>query len=386
MLLRSVLTQRFIQLSAGTFHCVALDDMGQAWVWGANAEGQLGVGDVAQRSQPAVVQFLGGKNVMRVAAGAYHTLFLTDTGELYSAGLNTNGQLGHGDDAARSLPSQVLALRYANISNIACGAYSSYAVTDAGAVYSWGNNAFGQLGLGRDAASSVLTPTHLRWFSDQQAVIYELFGGQRTVFAVEQSGHVYAIGNNEFGMLGVGDETTRNVPAQLGDLVGKNVYQIAAGAYHTLSVTGCLNLVSPCSGHGKCDEIEKCKCDTGFRGPPRPLSFRRPRVCVASLARPLCARFALGVGQPGGEGEGEGAGGQGEGPPGGGGGGGGGGGDRGRLRGGGSQWAEGTHLRSGPRPPPACSPPTTSGWSALPSSYPYPPSPPPGRLCFWTWR
>jgi len=51
MLLRSVLYQRFIQLSAGTFHCAALDDMGQVWVWGANAEGQLGMGDVAQRSQ-----------------------------------------------------------------------------------------------------------------------------------------------------------------------------------------------------------------------------------------------------------------------------------------------------------------------------------------------
>ena len=40
------------------------------------------------------LQFLENKNVVRVAAGAYHTLFLTDFGELYSAGLNANGQLG----------------------------------------------------------------------------------------------------------------------------------------------------------------------------------------------------------------------------------------------------------------------------------------------------
>ena len=326
-----MLSQRFIQLSAGTFHCVALDDMGQAWVWGANAEGQLGTGDVAQRSQPALVQYLGGKNVVRVAAGAYHTLFLTDAGQLFSAGLNTNGQLGHGDDVARSLPAQILALRlvracgaglgllwgsrscracsvlhasccrhgrhrvysqrclqslcacrrYANISNVACGAYSSYAVTDSGRVYSWGSNAFGQLGLGPLAATSVATPSYIKWFTEKEAVIYELFGGQRTVFAMDQSGHVFAMGNNEFGMLGVGDETTRNVPAQLADLVGKNVYRIAAGAYHTLSITGCLNLVSPCSGHGKCDEIDKCKCDTGYRGRSLPPSAPR---CVAVQA------------------------------------------------------------------------------------------------------
>ncbi len=40
------------------------------------------------------LQFLEDKNVVRVAAGAYHTLFLTDFGELYSTGLNANGQLG----------------------------------------------------------------------------------------------------------------------------------------------------------------------------------------------------------------------------------------------------------------------------------------------------
>lgn len=176
------------------------------------------------------------------------------------------------DAHASSLPSSLCSPRaiflgrYANVSNVACGAYSSYAVTDTGAVYSWGNNGFGQLGLGPAGASSVLTPSYISWFTQKEAVIYDLFGGQRTVFAIDQSGQIFAIGNNEFGMLGVGDETTRQLPAQVADLVGKNVYRIAAGAYHTLSITGCLNLVSPCSGHGKCDEINKCKCDTGYRG------------------------------------------------------------------------------------------------------------------------
>ena len=47
---------------------------------------------------------------------------------------------------------------------------------------------------------------------------------------------------------------------------GKNVHRVAAGAYHTLSITGCEHLVSPCSGHGKCDTIGKCVCDAGYRG------------------------------------------------------------------------------------------------------------------------
>jgi hypothetical protein len=46
----------------------------------------------------------------------------------------------------------------------------------------------------------------------------------------------------------IGDETTRNVPAVLADFESKNVYKVAAGAYHSLSITGCANLASPCSG------------------------------------------------------------------------------------------------------------------------------------------
>ena len=112
--------------------------------------------------------------------------------------------IGHGDTVSRSLPVLVEALRSSNISNIACGAYSSYAVTDAGEVWSWGNNGFGQLGLGPSAPVAVLTPQFIRWFREKQYVIYELFGGQRTVFAISESGDVFAMGNNEFGMLGVG--------------------------------------------------------------------------------------------------------------------------------------------------------------------------------------
>jgi len=38
-------------------------------------------------------------------------------------------------------------------------------------------------------------------------------------------GDVFAMGNNEFGMLGLGDETTRNIPAKLTDFVGTYIYE-----------------------------------------------------------------------------------------------------------------------------------------------------------------
>lgn len=41
-------------------------------------------------------------------------------------------------------------------------------------------------------------------FAEMGAVVYRLFGGQRTVFAVDEGSDVFAIGNNDFGMLGLG--------------------------------------------------------------------------------------------------------------------------------------------------------------------------------------
>ena len=49
--------------------------------------------------------------------------------------------------------------------------------------------------------------------------------------------------------------------------VGKNVFRVAAGAYHSLFVTGCQELASPCSGHGECDVLNNCVCAAGYRGP-----------------------------------------------------------------------------------------------------------------------
>lgn len=256
-----------LYITGGAFHVAALTDQGEVWVWGQNAEGQLGLGDFSQRNQPTRVAFLVGINIIKVATGAYHTLVLTDVGDLYTTGLNDNGQLGHGDVQSRKVPTLVTSLQEHNISSVAAGDYASYAITDAGEVYSWGNNGYQQLGLSipRDM-QSILLPTRIQALKDKNAVIYQIFGGQRTVFAVDQGSDIYAIGNNDFGMLGMGDETQRATPEKVNNFVGDNVFQIASGAYHSVAITGCFDLAMPCSGHGECDGNGQCMCDTGYKG------------------------------------------------------------------------------------------------------------------------
>ncbi|XP_059416787.1 alsin-like isoform X1 [Carassius carassius] len=67
----------------------------EVWSWGHGQEGQLGHGDLLPRPQPVCVKSLIGKEVLRVAAGAHHSLALTAQSQVFSWGCNTSGQLGH---------------------------------------------------------------------------------------------------------------------------------------------------------------------------------------------------------------------------------------------------------------------------------------------------
>ncbi|XP_029462134.1 alsin isoform X2 [Rhinatrema bivittatum] len=67
----------------------------EVWSWGRGKEGQLGHGDVLPRLQPLCVRCLDGKEVIRLTAGGLHSLALTAKSQVYSWGSNAFGQLGH---------------------------------------------------------------------------------------------------------------------------------------------------------------------------------------------------------------------------------------------------------------------------------------------------
>ncbi|XP_041935817.1 alsin isoform X4 [Alosa sapidissima] len=67
----------------------------EVWSWGRGQEGQLGYGDFQTRSQPLCIKSLSSKEVVRIAAGAHHSLALTAQSQVFSWGSNSSGQLGH---------------------------------------------------------------------------------------------------------------------------------------------------------------------------------------------------------------------------------------------------------------------------------------------------
>ncbi|HEU0030478.1 MAG TPA: hypothetical protein VFQ53_07595 [Kofleriaceae bacterium] len=141
------------RIVGGGAHFCALDNQAAVWCWGRNTKGQLGIGasdrggvDTARR-----IESLGG--VIQLALGHEHTCALLRDGTVWCWGSDEHGQLGDDD---RAFTPRFEPARVPNLSGvvveIAAGAEHTCART-ADAVYCWGSNEHGRLGIGVAPAS-----------------------------------------------------------------------------------------------------------------------------------------------------------------------------------------------------------------------------------------
>jgi PKD repeat protein len=146
----------------------------------------------------------------------------TASGAIWTWGDNQYGQLGDGTTTRRTSPVRVLASGAAALD---AGAHHSVTVRSDGTVLTWGRGYRGQLGLG--SLANRPTPTVVPGLPPA----VEVGDGRDQTFAVTADGRVWAWGDNSAGQLGDGTTTTRPAPVQLG-VTG--VAAVQSGATHTV--------------------------------------------------------------------------------------------------------------------------------------------------------
>ena len=136
-------------VAAGQNHTAAVTSGGLLFTWGHGAFGRLGHGDTGNRLVPTAVGRPAGRVVM-VACGWAHTLVVLHDGALWACGNGHRGRLGLNDRADRHVFERVRveAFGSARVVAAAAGRYHSAAVTEDGALWTWGLGYEGQLGLG----------------------------------------------------------------------------------------------------------------------------------------------------------------------------------------------------------------------------------------------
>jgi alpha-tubulin suppressor-like RCC1 family protein len=156
-------TQVFTQISATFNHTCAVSNLGEIYCWGQGGDGRLANNGTGSESVPTKIENPQGVATIAwamVAAGEMHSCGLTTTNEAYCWGANGSGQIGDGTTDGRLIPVlvDVSGLNGATFEWIGAGRNYSCGRTAAGALYCWGSNEFGKLGINSDDASRS-TPT-----------------------------------------------------------------------------------------------------------------------------------------------------------------------------------------------------------------------------------
>lgn len=81
----------------GKNHSFVLNEKGQLYGWGCNFNGQLGIGTTEDTHLPTLIKELKEVKVVHVDGGDSHTVALTEEGKIYAWGANEEGQVGVGD-------------------------------------------------------------------------------------------------------------------------------------------------------------------------------------------------------------------------------------------------------------------------------------------------
>ena len=233
--------ERVMMVACGVVHTAALTESGGVFTFGAGGNGQLGHGSTKNQLAPTRVlaMHLNDEQIVMVDAGGAHTVALSKEGHVFTWGYGGDGQLGHQDRESLLLPRQVQLgwLSGDKVSFVAAGGFHTIALSAGGRLYSWGDGSWGQLGHGDEDERLVPTPVPAVDFAGMP-VVMAACGGVHTL-AVTHNGGLWACGRGGAGQLGLNDggdrlEFRRVGMQQLGGVV---VVAVAAAPMHSAIYT-----------------------------------------------------------------------------------------------------------------------------------------------------
>ncbi|XP_028902398.1 X-linked retinitis pigmentosa GTPase regulator [Ornithorhynchus anatinus] len=219
------------QLSAGSNTSAALTEDGELYMWGDNSEGQIGLASESNVCVPCRVVI--GKPVSWVSCGYYHSALVTTDGELYTFGEPENGKLGLSSEQLKNhrIPQLVPGIS-GKVNQVACGGGHTVALTEED-VYTFGLGEFGQLGLGTCIFETSVPKVveHLR----KQKIHYVACGENHTAL-ISDTGLMYTFGDGRHGKLGLGEENFTNqfIPTLCSNFLRFSVHLVACGGCHML--------------------------------------------------------------------------------------------------------------------------------------------------------
>ena len=237
-------------ITAGNAHFCVILETDEVKCWGYHYQGQLGQitstfrlgGAAGDMGDNLKFTNLGtGRTAKQIVAGSTHTCAILDTNEVKCWGRNDKGQLGQGDTTNRGrdigsmgddlpavdLGADVDSNKFTALA-VATGHDHTCAILNDSSVKCWGNNIYGQLGLG-DVANrgdeagemgNALLPVDLGTVADVPLGAKAIATSGVNTCAILTNDTVKCWGYSSFGENGLGDTVTRGDEAgEMGNLL-----------------------------------------------------------------------------------------------------------------------------------------------------------------------
>ncbi|XP_048473049.1 RCC1 domain-containing protein 1 isoform X2 [Rhincodon typus] len=188
------------KLALGSEHAVLLSSDFTVYSWGSGRHGQLGHGGVEDEAEPRIVEALHGLAMAEIAAGGWHSVSSSASGDLYVWGWNESGQLGLpakscSEEKHRKTPQQKRLSGEAfpalldlpeelEVSKVSCGSRHSAVITREGKLFTWGWGNYGQLGHGQSNSSDL--PRLVEYFVRNRLSVLDVVCGTWNTFVFAQ--------------------------------------------------------------------------------------------------------------------------------------------------------------------------------------------------------
>lgn len=219
-----ILDEKVLSFDTGkSGFALAITENGKLYGWGNNANGQLAKEiktDTEKETEncypiPFEIELPQGSTPLEVDAGAKHSLLLTKEGEVYAWGESFYGQLGLSLETEKkklnvTTPTKISQEKFGNerVVQIATTDATSYALTQSGKVYAWGDSDYGQIGDGvADPNSSALPDLVNAPVQTLLSNIKKISAEGATALALTQDGQVFVWGNMQSGQGGLIEAT-----------------------------------------------------------------------------------------------------------------------------------------------------------------------------------
>ena len=222
-------------ISCGAFHSLLLSDSGDVWGFGKNECGQLGVEkcDLVEASAPVLIK--GLPPIESLSCGGYHSMFVDFKNTLWGCGRNCSGQLGIVYEHREvCLPQKINENNnLPPVKSVYCGAgYHTLFIDIHGQVWGCGNNRTSVLGKPKEQENELIHfPVKLN-LTDIKSISSADY---HTLF-LSEDGKVYGCGQNRQFQLGIRDQNTILEPILLPISPAADIKIVSCGRAHSIFV------------------------------------------------------------------------------------------------------------------------------------------------------